>query len=145
MFDTSRIKKSTIGQYTYDGKYRTELSDYVVPSSTSLTTGYINYLVDYIKHLGYDITYVTNRLANLESKLLYKLGGFSNKGNLRAVISSYNPESTNRSVYLPDENLNILLYKSAPTDYVNYSGVIVEKASAGYKVCLLYTSDAADE
>ena len=25
-------------------------------------------------------------------------------------------------------------YKSAPTDYVNYSGVIVEKASAGYKV-----------
>lgn len=133
-FDTSRIKKSPIGQYIYDNKYRTHLEDYVVPTSTSFTAGYINYIVDYVQHLGFDITYVTNRLANLESKLLYKLGGFSNKGNLRAIISSYNPESTNRSVYLPDENLNILLYKSAPTDYVNYSGVIVEKDVNGYKL-----------
>lgn len=134
MFDTSRITKSTIGQYIYDNDYRKIISDYVVPNSTSLTTGFINYIVDYVIHLGYDISYVSNRLANLESKLIYKLGGFSNKNNMRAVISSYNPESTNRSVYLPDENLNFLLFKSAPTDYVNYSGVIVEKDSGGYKV-----------
>jgi len=133
-FDTSKISKAANEQFVYNQLYRQPITEYTVPSTASFTSGYINFIYDYVISLGLSIDYISNRLDNMESKLAYKLGGFSNKNNLRAIISSYNPESTNRSVYLPDENLDFLLYKSAPVDFVNYSGVIVEKTTTGYKI-----------
>ena len=133
-FDTSRIQKNTIGQYTYNNMYRTEISKYTIPSLTSRTAGYINTIFDYATSLGYGTAYISNRLNNIDVQLAYKLGGFSNKDNLKVIVGSYTPTSTNKSVYLPTENYNLYLYKSSPVDTVNYSGVIVEKATGGYKI-----------
>jgi len=133
-FDTSRIKKNTIDQYVYDGKYRDTITNYALPSGTTLTAGYVNVLYDYVKGLGFGIDYIANRLSNLDVQLAYKLGGFSNKENMNVVVGSYSPSSTNKSVYIPKENFNLYLFKSAPIDNVNYSGVIVEKSAGGYKL-----------
>ena len=133
-FDTSRISKNAVNQYVYNNRYRTTINNYTLPTNSSYTTGYINTLVDYIKSLGYDISYISNRLNNIDVQLTYKLGGFSNKDNLKVVVGSYSPTSTNKSVYIPAENYDLFLYKSAPVETVNYSGVIIEKAVGGYKI-----------
>ena len=135
LFDVSRINKNTLGQYVYNGLYRQPVNDYFLPSSTVSTVGYINVLFDYIKHLGYiPSTYVANRLDNISVQLSYKLGGFTNKDNIQISVGSVSPQSTSQGVFLPQENFDILLYKSAPIVSANYSGVIVQKTANGFKV-----------
>ena len=134
-FDVSRIKKSTTtDQYVYNNKTRESIENYFLPVAATYTSGYINIIWDYVKNLGYGIEYISNRLKNISSQLTYKLGGFSNKENLKVIVGSYNPESTNKSVFIPNENYDIQLFKSSPVVTASYSGVIVEKISNGYKV-----------
>ena len=134
-FDTSRINKNVVNQYVYNSKYRQPVNNYFLPSATVFTSGYINTVFDYIKHLGYNAsTYVANRFDNISVQLSYKLGGFTNKDNLQVSVGSVSPQTTAQGVFLPQENFDILLYKSAPVATVNYSGVIVQKTDNGYKV-----------
>ena len=134
-FDKSRISKNIVNQYVYNGLYRQPVTSYILPSSTTSTSGWINVIFDYVKHLGYTAsTYIANRFENISVQLSYKLGGFTNKDNLQVSVGSVSPQSTSRGVFLPDENFDILLYKSAPILTANYSGVIVQKTTNGYKL-----------
>ena len=134
-FDFSRYSKNVADQIVYESTYRVTPNEFKLPTGTTLTSGYINTIFDYVKHLGYTAsTYVANRLDNLDVQLSYKLGGFTNKSNLQIVIGAVSPTSTNKGVFMPQENYQLLLYKSAPVVTANYSGVIVEKSSGGYKV-----------
>mgnify|MGYP007000162271 len=64
-FDTSRSNKNNIGQWVYNGLYRQDVTNYIIPSSTVQTAGYINAISDYIKHLGYTAnTYISDRFNN---------------------------------------------------------------------------------
>ena len=135
LFDTSRNTKNFADQFTYDSTFRVDPTQLKLPTGTTLTAGYINTVFDYITHLGYTAsTYVANRLDNLDVQLSYKLGGFTNKSNLQIIIGAVSPTSTNKGVFLPQENFQLLLYKSAPVTKTNYSGVVVEKSTGGYKV-----------
>ena len=134
-FDYSRLSFNKEGQVIYDNQFRVSPSQFALPTGTTLTAGYINVLFDYVKNLGYTAnTYIANRLANLNVQLSYKLGGFSNKDNLQVVIGAVSPASTNRSVFMPKENYDLLVYKSAPIVTANYSGVIVEKSTDGFRI-----------
>ena len=134
-FDTSRSNKNNIGQWVYNGLYRQDVTNYIIPSSTVQTAGYINAISDYIKHLGYTAnTYISDRFNNIAVQLSYKLGGFTNKDNLQVAVGSVSPQSTSQGVFLPRENFNILIYKSAPVVTAHYSGVIVQKTGTGFKV-----------
>lgn len=135
MFDVSRVTTNAVGQVTYNNLYRTNISDYILPNGSNLTAGYINLLYDYLTHLGHTPTsYIANRFAHVSIQLSYKLGGFSNKENLKVVLGAVSPASTNRSIFIPEENYDLLLYKSAPVKAINYSGVIVQKDGNGYKI-----------
>lgn len=134
-FDTSRTGKNVVGQYVYNGEIRQPVSNYFIPSSTVNTSGYINVIADYVKHLGYGAKeYIANRLDNISVQLSYKLGGFSNKDNLNVFAGAVSPQSTSTGAVIPKNNFDILLYKSAPLVTANYSGVIVQKTGSGYKV-----------
>ena len=132
-FDISRNNKNAIDQKVYNGEYRQSPSNYILPS-TAQTSGYINIVYDYIKSQGLTSTALEIRLQNLSVQLVYKLAGFSNKQNLDVKLSSFSPLSSNQSVFTPKENYSLVLHKSAPTSVSNYSGVIVEKSTGGYKV-----------
>lgn len=134
-FDTARSSKNTMGQWVYNSLYRQNVSEYFLPSSTVRTAGWINTVNDYVKHLGYNSnTYIADRLNNIHVQLSYKLGGFTNKDNLQVAVGSVSPQSTSQGVFLPQENFDILLYKSAPVATASYSGVIVQKTGTGYKL-----------
>jgi len=132
-FDISRNTTNAVGQNIYNNQYRQSPSNYVLPS-TAQTAGYINVIYDYVKSQGLTSTALEVRLQNLSVQLVYKLAGYSNKQNLEVKLSSSSPLSSNQSVFTPKENYNLILHKSAPTSVSNYSGVIVEKSTNGYKV-----------
>ena len=133
--DVSRVGKNILGQFVYNDLYRQSPNNLILPSATSQTSGWINVIVDYVKHLGYSAnTYVADRFDNISVQLSYKLGGFTNKDNLQVAVGSVSPQSTSQGVFLPQEDFEILLYKSAPVVTANYSGVIVQKTDTGYKI-----------
>ena len=96
---------------------------------------YITWISEYCKSRGLDITKVLgNRLRNLESKLGYKVGGYTDKKYLRVITDQYTPASNNPGIIIPDDDFDIVLNKSAPVSNLTYSGVIVTKTVDGYSV-----------
>ena len=73
-------------------------------------------------------------LKDYNVKLAYKMAGFSDKKYLQILAEQSSPTSTNASIMLPNENYDVVLYKSTPVDKVVYSAVIVEKTTNGYSV-----------
>ena len=66
-------------------------------------------------------------MKNLSGQLAYKLGGFTDKDNLKVLTDSVSPGSTAGSKFIPDENYKILFRTSNPVESFQYSGVLIEK------------------
>lgn len=137
-FDTSRIKKNLAGQYVYTETDKAiRLSDLVFPNTPKdsvrvLTSGLVNYVYGYL--LADSTGNVSNykkTVTSLTNQLGIKLGAFSDVEKLRFILDSRTPFNKG-NVFLPKENYQLFLNKSSPIDVISYSGVIVEKTSAGY-------------
>ena len=66
-------------------------------------------------------------MKNISVQLAYKLGGFTDKDNLKILTDSVSPGSTSGSKFIPDENYKILFRTSNPVESFQYSGVLIEK------------------
>jgi hypothetical protein len=96
---------------------------------------YINWISDYCKGRGLDITKnIGQIIRKLESKLGYKVAGYTDKKYLKIITEQYTPTSNNPGVIIPDDDFDIVLNKSAPIFNLTYSGVIVTKTVDGYSV-----------
>ena len=129
-------------------KYNSEFNQYLVNDRSHLIidqieiygsgiakTSYINWVVDYEKQLGVDATSsITSLLNNVDVRLVYRLAGFSDKTLLNFYVEKGTPNSRNASLLIPDESYSVLLYDNQPFDKIVYSGVIIQKTNAGYKV-----------
>ena len=50
-------------------------------------------------------------MKNLDVQLAYKLGGFTDKANLKILTDSISPGSTSGSQFLPSENYKVYFRK----------------------------------
>ena len=92
-----------------------------------LTAGYQPWVVNYLIKNNLDpATFYYDKLKNLNVQLAYKLGGFSDKANLKVLTDSTSPASSAGSQFVPDENYKILFRTSNPVNSFDYSGVLVE-------------------
>ena len=139
--DTYRIQyNSVLGQYLTDGNHHVRQTDITYNGDNSSGTvirsaGYLNWIADYLRNLGINpSTKITNMLQNYNVKLAYKMAGYSDKKYLQILAEQSSPTSTNASIILPEENYDVVLYKSTPVDTVTYSAVIVEKTTNGFTV-----------
>ena len=139
-FDTSRWSTNTAGNQIYTdtgirlqlskAKYHLETS---TDNATGITTryhtaGYQPFIVNYIISQNLDpITFYYKKMKNLSVQLAYKLGGFTDKDNLKILTDSVSPGSTSGSKFIPDENYKILFRTSNPVNSFNFSGVLIEK------------------
>jgi hypothetical protein len=131
-------------QYLYRGRYRlttANLSNQPVDSTLEIygngvsKASYINWIVDYNQQLGYDsTTALTNKLANIDVRLCYRMASFTDKQYLKVFTERSSPDSTNSSLLLPDDSYNLLVYKNQPFAKIVYSGLIVERTDDGYSV-----------
>ncbi len=139
-FDPSRELTNTAGNKIYSetgirmtlatAKYHLETETNTKTGVTTrfLTAGYQPFIVNYIVSQDLDpATFYYNKLKALVIQLGYKLGGFTDKDNLKILTDSVSPGSTSGSKFIPDENYKILFRTSNPVESFYYSGVLIEK------------------
>ena len=139
-FDPSRLSTNVSGnQISTDTGVRMTLENakYHLETETNTATGVttryqtagyqpliINHLVS--KNLD-SKTFYYDKMKNLSVQLGYKLGGFTDKDNIKVLTDSVSPGSTSGSKFIPDENYKILFRTSNPVESFYYSGVLIEK------------------
>ena len=139
-FDPSRLQTNISGnQIDKDTGIRRTLATakYHLETETNLSTGvtlryqtagYQPFVVNYLISKDLDLkTFYYDKMKNLSVQLAYKLGGFSDKDNLKILTDSVSPGSTSGSKFIPDENYKILFRTSNPVESFHYSGVLIEK------------------
>ena len=91
------------------------------------TAGYQPLVVNYLIKNNLDpAVFYYDKLKNLSVQLAYKLGGFTDKDNLKILTDSVSPGSTSGSQFIPDENYKLLFRTSNPVARYDYSGVLIE-------------------
>ena len=140
LFDPSRLTTNVSGNQIYkDTGIRKTLAKakYHLETETNLSTnvitryqtsGYQPFIVNFLtsKNLN-SKTFYYDKMKNLSVQLAYKLGGFTDKDNLKVLTDSVSPGSKSGSKFIPDENYKILFRTSNPVDSFYYSGVLIEK------------------
>ena len=137
--DNSRLTRNISGNLIdVDTQSRQKLSTvkYHLETSTNddtgvvtrfTTAGYQPYIVNYLIKNNLDpAVFYYDKMKNLNVQLAYKLGGFTDKGNLKVLTDSTSPASSGGSQFVPDENYKILFRTSNPVNTFDYSGVLVE-------------------
>jgi hypothetical protein len=128
-FDTN------IGQYLLNERYRLDANGVQVYGNGVSKASYIDWIVDYNQQLGRDSsTQLAIDLANLDVRLCYRMGTFTDKQYLSIYTEKSSPNSLNSSLLLPDDSYNLLVYKNQPFDRVTYSSVIMQIVDGGYAV-----------
>jgi len=139
-FDVSRLSTNVAGNQIYtDTGIRKQLStakyhlETLTDNNTGITTryqtaGYQVFVVNYLRSRNLDpVTFYYDKMKELNVQLVYKLGGFTDKDNIKVLTDSVSPGSTAGSKFIPDENYKILFRTSNPVESFQYSGVLIEK------------------
>jgi len=139
-FDRVRQKRNLANQIVYgDTEKQIQLSSIVysttIDDATQIyTSGIINYIIDYQVALTREnITKYKSNIFNLKNQIGFKIGGFTDKDKFRLILDSRTPLNQG-NVFVPDENYDIFLNSSFPTQEVTYSGLIIEKQTEGYYI-----------
>ena len=140
LLDRSRVVRNLAGQIIYkDTGVRIKPADIQLPSIYSSTTnvktsGIINYLVDYIlsDNLKSYAEYKYD-LENADIRLSHRIGSYSSKEKFKLLLDSKTPLSSG-SVFVPQEDYDIILNTSSPIKKITYSAVVVTKLNDGYAV-----------
>ena len=126
---------TTYNQYLLNNRFRIDPKDIQIYGDNVPKHSYINWIVDYNRILGLDSTVLlATKLENVDVRLAYRLGAFSDKSYLKLFTEKSSPNSLNSSLLLPDESYQLLLYKNPVFDEVVYSSVIVQTTATGYAV-----------
>lgn len=95
---------------------------------------YLNWLVDYEKKVGNDGTAkIKSLLNNVDVRLVYRLAGFSDSDLLKFYIE-HKSTSTNSSLLIPEESLNIILHNNEPEVRLTASSVVIQQTENGFRV-----------
>lgn len=134
--DTFRINKNIVGQTVYSETNKfIDIRSILIPSVNGIqTTGLLNYITDYIKGQDKDPNLLTKKIKNLDVKLSNKIGGFVDATQQKYLLDSKNPKSASSSIFIPQENYDIIFNIGTPFLTINYSGVIIEKVNTGWKI-----------
>jgi hypothetical protein len=124
-----------IGQYLYNTRYRLDANGIEIYGNGVSKASYIDWIVDYNQQLGINSSdKLTTDLSNLDVRLCYRMGSFTDKQYLKIYAEKSSPNSLNSSLLLPDESYNLLFYKNQPFESVTYSSVIVQRVETGWAV-----------
>lgn len=143
LFDTSRyVYDNDLDQFILSGtQSRITPATLTIPKSgvsaadAVLTSGYSNWIRDYLSYIGVDgSALMADYLSRLDVNLSYKVAGFTDKKMLQVVANQSSPGGTGNNIIIPDDNYEVYLHKGSPLRRAIYSAVIVEKTNTGFKL-----------
>lgn len=134
-FDNSKITKNKIDQkVNYSNQFLT-LSDYKITNDLNyIDVGLTKYLKAYVKSKNLTIDIISEKLDKTTVALSSRLSGFVDKQQQKFLLDSKNPKSSSSSIFIPQENYDIIFNVSSPISSITYSGVLLEKTSGGWIV-----------
>jgi len=134
--DFTRIKKNNIGQYVHTSTDTfIKLENIVIPKvGEDQTYGLLSFLMDYSRSLALNETTLKEIINSIDVSLTTRLSGFVDKGQQKYLLDSKSPSATSSSIFVPQENYEIIFNTSTPIFTLAYSGVLVEKVNRGWKV-----------
>ena len=134
-FDSSKIQINALDQKVNLSNIFLRLDDYKVTKDLSeIDTGMLKYVKAYIKSKNLSTDILAEKLSRLTVSLSSRLSGFVDKQQQKFLLDSKNPSSTTSSIFIPQENYDIIFNVSSPIASVTYSGIIIEKTSGGWIV-----------
>jgi hypothetical protein len=135
-FNKSETTLNILGQ-TINKHSKTffNISDLVYENTDTVSvSGLVTYVVNYLKSKTIPVSNLEKKLSGIDVNLSNRLAGFVDKEQQKYVLDSKNPKSTTSSIFIPNENYNIIFNVSSPIYSLAYSGVIIEKTSQGWKI-----------
>ena len=140
-FDVSRIQKNFANQYIYNNTSKViQLEKILLPNTTQsdqrvMTSGLVNYISNLISSnvlKVYDDYQL--QLKSIQNQLGVKLAGFTDKDKVNVILDSRSivEDQSENGIFIPQENYNVFLNTSSPTDLITYSGLIIEKLATGF-------------
>lgn len=112
-----------------------DINGYSVNNTIVRSTGYLNYISDYLTGLGIaDKSELYNFIREFNVQLSYRMAGYTDKSFIKILAEQYSPTSTNNSILIPDDDYALIVNKSTPILNARYSAVIIERVDAGFKI-----------
>ena len=134
--DKNQVKQNAVNQTvsSVTNNFIT-LSDIIVPEiGGNISAGLITYIVNFLKSQGKPTSILTDKINGIDVRLSSRISGFVEKTQQQYILDSKNPRAKSSSVFVPQENFDIIFNVSVPFKTVTYSGIIIEKTDRGYKV-----------
>lgn len=134
--DKNQVKRNAVNQTvsSVTNNFIT-LSDIIVPEiGGNISAGLITYIVNFLKSQGKPTSILTDKINGIDVRLSSRVSGFVEKTQQQYILDSKNPRAKSSSVFVPQENFDIIFNVSVPFKTVTYSGIIIEKTDRGYKV-----------
>jgi hypothetical protein len=135
-FDRSRMSVNQLGQTVSSGSgVFSKISDLLVPvvGGTQLS-GLVTFVSSYVRSKNLDPQVLLTRLNNLDVKISTRMSGFVDQTEQKYLLDSKNPSSTSSSIYVPNENYDVIFNVGVPMIGIAYSGVLIEKLAEGWKI-----------
>ena len=140
-FDVSRIAKNLTNQWVDTTTNKSiVIKDLKLPNTfestvRTSTSGLVNYIYNLVAsdiltvYDGYktDLQLINNQLG-------LKIAGFTSKEKFNLILDSRSPTQalTQDGIFVPQENYQVFLNTSSPSELAIFSGIVVERAELGY-------------
>jgi len=133
--DNSRVKTNQLGQtINVITNSFIKLNDVLDLTETAITGGLVQYLTGYVKSKGLDYSTIVDTVQHIDVRLSSRLSGFVDKKQQKYLLDSKSPNSSSGTVFIPQENYDVIFNVSSPINNITYSGVIVEKTESGWTI-----------
>jgi hypothetical protein len=134
--DKNNVKVNIINQTVgVESNAFSKIEDIKLPDTQGhQSSGLINYIVDYMKANGLPLSNIQDKIFNIDVNLSTRISGFVDQSQQKYILDSKNPRATSSSVFIPQENYDIIFNVSVPIQTLTYSGIIIEKTERGFKV-----------
>lgn len=134
--DRSRISRNILGQIVNSSTNEfITITDIKTPEVGSVqTSGLIDFLSAFVLRQGLSISTLSDKLQGIDVRISNRLSGFVDKEQQKYLLDSKSPSSSSSSIFIPQENYDVIFNVSSPIYTINYSGMLIEKVNNGFKI-----------
>lgn len=134
-FNKSKVKKNKINQtICADTDTFFTLSDFTFYENKKTVSGLHLYVLDFLKNRTLNLDLLEKKVLGIDVNLSTRISGFVDAGQQKYILDSKNPKSSSSSVFVPNENYDIIFNVGSPFQTIAYSGIIIEKTDKGWKL-----------
>tara|TARA_R110001592_G_scaffold6330_5_gene34124 strand:- start:10550 stop:28219 length:17670 start_codon:yes stop_codon:yes gene_type:complete len=135
-FNRNYLSKLTRKSWNFSSSTDFEIHGDIDDNGNTVTNiGYTQFINSWLRFQGLDIkTFFADKVRTLNTKLGYRFSGYVDKDTMTMSMDQYSTTGNSTNLIIPQENITLSIHNSPYKSRNIYQGVIIQKASTGYKV-----------